>query len=317
MSNKHKEKSFSKCDSDEKLDRLYNMLCNVQSVVKQSNDDIKKLGKRVQAVDLRVDRIEQKVKSVEKKTDNTDGEIKQLKSTINELQQAKLECDMIIHGVPEIESDEQSLLTVVEIIIGQLNCDKPYNILSIYRLGKANDTSKKSKPRPINVQFEHKNQKATVLKAKKKVEISCDKIKLEDKSIGKSNQLIYFDERLTKETSFLYYNARQLRKQQLLKQAFILNGNLFVRETEDSEAIRIRNREQLFLYKKDNKSNSTKNDEFDIENGGTLSDSADESIEDNDEEADDSTYSPAQKKKQGAKRGNRGGRNTRTNRGGK
>lgn len=286
-----KDYSFSKLNSDEKLDKLYSMMCNIQSVAKQSNDNIKKLTKRVQAIDLRVDNIEQKLKSTNNKSNMVDGAMKNMQHKINELQQAKFECDMIIRGIPEIESDEQSLLTIVQIIIDKLNCDKPYNILSIYRVGKANVNKNNKSPRLLNVQFEHKNQKANILEAKKKVKICCDQIKLEDKPIGTSDQIVYFDERLTKETSDLYFDARQLRNQQLLKYVWVHNGAVFVKENDEAKTIRVRDQQQLSIFKKGSKHSSTRNDGSD--QGADSGSSSQSSDDDDDDASSDNEYEEA------------------------
>lgn len=201
---------------------------------------------------------------LKKKSDKIESEVNTLKATVNTLQQDKLARDLIIRGVPNVDTDEDGLLTLTNLMLKKINCDKPYNISSIQRVGR-NDVEQASKFRPILVQFEHETQKDNVLLAKKKVKLSCNEIEFEGKVLGSDAQVIYFDECLTKVNMDFFYHARMLRKKKLIKYAWTRSGTVFVKKDDGSKAVRITDMAQLRSFGKRRQNNSTPERESEIE----------------------------------------------------
>lgn len=69
-----------------------------------------------------------------------------------------------------------------------------------------------------------------------------------DKNVGTVNDVLYFDEHLTKELSQLYFMARSLRKRKLIKYVYIRNGALLVKRTDTSPVVKIIEPEELKVF---------------------------------------------------------------------
>lgn len=247
--------SFAKLNSDEKLERLFN---EVRSGNGQANKNHKDLSDKFDLLAERVVDVENKVKNIDIKYNLMEAKVKQLTVKIVDLQQKSLECNIIIRNIPEIEQSEDDLCAIVHLLIQKLALNIMPNISCVRRIGKKGDTQ--ITHRPILLQVTHKDEKIKLLTAKKKIKITCDQLLYQDKSVGTINDIIYFDEHLTKDVAQLYFTARTLRKRQLIKYVFIRNGTLFVKRSEKSPIVKITDLEELKIFEK-RPLNSTEYDE--------------------------------------------------------
>ena len=176
---------------------------------------------------------------------------------MNALRQEKMIADIIISGVPECENDNANLLPIVHTIMQKLSYEQPINIVSAHRIGRTMEVNGKKKERSILVQFSNKDEKYKVLACKKKQTITCDQIVINGRAAGTKEHKVFFDERITKATSDLFYAARKLKKRNLITHAWIRYGNLFVKKNNDADAIRIHDIQQLRAFEKRRKENSS------------------------------------------------------------
>lgn len=170
---------------------------------------------------------------------------------------------MIIRNIPEDKKYEDKLLEIVQLLIQKIQYTKPVNICSVQRIGTVVDGEAKQQNRPVVVKFASKSEMIDVLSVKKKVTINCSQILYGNEPIGTADQVIFFDERLTKLNSDLYYHARLLRKNGHVKYAWMRNGIVYVRKSENSSAVRIVEIQQCKSLEKKRKLNSTRNDNSD------------------------------------------------------
>lgn len=238
--NNKQNQSFESLSTDDKLNRLYTTIRaeagNNSKNFSDISSDIKSIKNNIDAMEARVDRVDKKYVRV------TD-EIQQLKRTVNDLQQSALLCDVIIRGVVEVEQNKDELLTIVQLIIAKVNCQQVVSICLIRRMGRTIEGKKST--RPILVTLNSRDEKKSLMAAKRKVQLNCSQIEFENKVIGTNQQTIYFDEHLTKTTNGLCYIARQLRKRQILKHWWVRDGLLFIRRKDGVDAIRIEDKLQL------------------------------------------------------------------------
>lgn len=286
-----KAKSFSKLSNEEKLDRLYSLLCSESAVAKSRHDEntksFEEVKENIKCLEKRVDRME-------KYSDTVNEEIHRLKLTVNNLQQSAYCNELIIHGVPETEKNDDDLLTTVQLILQQVQCLPAPVIRAVKRFGKENQADKRN--RPILLQLNHYSEKEALLAKKKGVKVTCDKIIVNGKALGTSNESIFFDERLTQHTADLFRNARTLRKQQKLKFVWIRNGKLYIRKKDGDKANCINCQEQLDKIARLNKRkyNSTP---IDIDDRSEMSDTDDDS----EDELSEERISPERKKTRNGK----------------
>lgn len=237
-----KEKEFSELNIDDKLKNLYSMMCMESENAKLRHQEV--TGKFAE-LGTRIEVIEKKCLDVDERCSELSHTVEQLKSTVNDLQQSALHCDLLIQGVPEIEENDQELSSIIHQVINKVPF-KPINgIASLHRVGKAKKQTEATKPRPVLLKLENEDDKKGLLKAKKTVSISCDQFNCRGSPLGTKNQLIYFDERVTKYTADLFFEARKLRERNVIQSAWVRNGILKVKRSKDSDVIRIVNSQQL------------------------------------------------------------------------
>lgn len=247
--------SFAMLSSEDKLDRMYNEIrCGNGLSAKNHKELSGKLDKLVE----RVVTVENKVENIDSKCNFLESKVKQLTVKVIDLEQKNLECNIVVRNVPEIEKNEQDLCAIVNLLIQRLKLDFEPNICCIRRMGKKGHSP--TVHRPILLQVTDKVDKTKLLIAKKKTKITCDQLAYEDKNVGTVDNVVYFDEHLTKELSQLYFLARNLRKRQLVKYVFIRNGTLLIKRSDNSPVVKIVDQEELKSFEK-RKLNSTELDE--------------------------------------------------------
>ena len=250
-----KVSSFASLNTDQKLCAMYTMMCDMQEV---NTRKLEEIGRQLNDIDTRFGEVENRVSGVEVNNVEVKHEVDKLKQTINALRQDKMIADIIISGVPECESENKDkMFPLVQTIMETLSCDKPYTIVSAHRIGRASDVNGKKKDRSILVQFANKDEKYDILACKKKKTITCDQIVLNGEPVGTNEQKIYFDERLTKSTNDLYYAARKLRSKNLITHTWIRYGNVYVKEDDSTDPIRILDKLQLRAFEKRRKDDSS------------------------------------------------------------
>lgn len=245
--------SFSQLATEDKLDKLIKI---VQNGFANTEKEVKDLSKRFLKVETKILVIEKRVETFENMHDQIVERVHSLQAEVNSLHQDKLLCDMIIRGIPSnIATDEQALLTLVQLLIDKTNCAAPINITAVRRLGRPNANS--NAKTPILVQFAHQAERDSVLASKKKVRLNCAQITYEGQPIGLESDIIYFEESLTKPISDIYYNARVLRKRLLIKHTWIRSGIVYIRVNENDKAIKITDVHQLKRFEKRHRLSST------------------------------------------------------------
>lgn len=221
---------FAQLSSDDKLNKMWEKLCQVDDQSKEMILNINTLKSEIGKIDARVEKCEYR-------NNDLAEEVKSLKITVNDLQQAALDNDVIIRNVDEIEKNEDDLLTVTQLILDKINIPVPVNILNVRRLGRMTEGSKRN--RSILVTLGSAAERDRVMAAKRKVAIKGSQIVFENMAVGKDDTFIFFDENLTKHTADLYYAARQLRKRQQLKFVWVRRGKLYAKKRDGDQPTRI------------------------------------------------------------------------------
>lgn len=286
---------------DSKLDKLLNKM---DAESKKADDRHADLSSDIRKVHEKVIKIEKRVSHVEFNNKIMNEELHRLKITVNSLQQSMYKEELVIRGVPEVETNDDELFYVVQQIVKSVKCVPEPTICKVHRFGKKINNVNNSH-RTILVQFGHLTESYNLLAKKKQIKLTCDQIKREDDTpVGPATQLIYFDERLTKATNDLFRTARIMRKQMKLKAAWIKKGKLFVRKQDGDNAVRILTQEQLEQLDRKRKLNSTPVDPADdviMETSSIVNENDDDYSE------RDSTVKPSTKKLRSGNTEQRGG----------
>lgn len=301
--NKGKEASFSTKSVDEKLDQLYQMMRAESGVNKKWREEVRD---ELKSVSKKVSHLEKRVHHVESNNKDMQSEITVMQNAVHEIQQTALALDIIIKGIPEVEQSNTELCGIIRSVFEKINCSSLLSeVAAVTRLGRQPaDNTTANRTRVILLQMKTLRSKQQLMELKRKTKLNCSDITFNEQPLA-TDKLIFFDERLTKYTSDLHYEARQLKSKKVCHSVWIRNGTVFVRKNQTSEAKKIISSQQLQLLNKRSRK-STPESEDDDESIQCLS----EDSETSDADEDDSIAEPDPKKNK--KDGdNVGGPNTR------
>lgn len=79
-------------------------------------------------------------------------------------------------------------------------------------------------------------------------DMNCSKIDFKGECLGKENDLIYINEKLTPEKSKLFANARDVKKKGYFKAASVNKGDILVRTIDDEAKTRKSEVKQNWIF---------------------------------------------------------------------
>lgn len=175
------------------------------------------------------------------------GEVQDMKRSLNNFEQRELNSNVIIRGVPEVPNEKQSETGhIVYEILKLLSFESSNEIVDIFRFGQSGKS-----PRPIMLKMFSSASKKTLLSSKKKCRIAAESIRINGRSIGSANDVIFMDEQLTPFSASIYYGARNLKKEKVVSFAWTTDGTVFVKKDEKSKPIKLSSpREVSIVYER-------------------------------------------------------------------
>lgn len=208
-----------------------------------------KLDNRLTIVESQCNNLERKQKKQQKFCTKVGSEVDKLKISVAVLEQERLERNVIIKGVPELQNEDSvALEDKVESIFCFLDTDfESQYLTSVRRIGNNKD---KNKNRLIVAQLSDVTIKSKVMKGLAAKNMNCSHFTYTSgMEWGSSDKKIYLSDDLTPTMSKVYYHARQLKKQKIVKYAWTKLGRIYVKEKDDSRAYKISSMEQLADFK--------------------------------------------------------------------
>lgn len=154
-------------------------------------------------------------------------------------EQQALNHNIIINGAPEEEGEntKQQVIDIARVL--QVNLIETDIKTAIRKSTSGSSTT--GFPRTIAVTFNSKEVRDSILKSKSLRKITT-------KSINQQSQQdrpIYIGEQLTGRKQFLSKIARDLKRTGVVKFAWVKYGDIFIRHSEESRIIKIKNQTQL------------------------------------------------------------------------
>lgn len=202
---------------NDKMDQMTDRFNGVETLLKSENEKLRK-----------------QLENADKKYELVCGKVDEMAAQINRLKQENISRNVMIKGVPEIETDVAHLKSMVSLIFGKLRYQFPLTYVDCFRIGRKKDDT----CRPIVVILPNVGLKNLIIKDKRSTKISCANFSNDGNLWGRSDQLIYIDEHLTRENHLLFMSARKL-KTLGFKYVWTRNGRVFVRFNEGSKVISV------------------------------------------------------------------------------
>lgn len=170
------------------------------------------------------DRVREEVMQLHAVLEKKDAEITQLNTRIDDLelkldqaeQYSRRNC-IRIAGLPESENEDTTSVTM-ELINDTMALDPPLELQEVDRLHRVGKPDSQ-KPRGIIVKFATYRSRARVFSAK---------AALSDKRFGPTQTKVYINDDLTRLRAKLLYEARKLKKQKLIHDAWTREGTVLV-----------------------------------------------------------------------------------------
>lgn len=199
--------------------------------------------------------LECQYKELELKHKHLQLEVSDLRASVNAMQQKNLTCDIIVRGIPEVESEAHSLESLASAILGSIGAPIDVNeIKDIRRLGRqaAESSKNEKKKRPILISFKTAESRGVVIAAKKKKkDLNCSNVTFFAEKLGTSTEKIYIEERLTEYSSKLFFEVRELKRKGVIKYVWINDGQILTRREEKERVKCITCEEDLNIYFED------------------------------------------------------------------
>lgn len=193
-------------------------------------------------------RLEEKcsiISRLESDNDKLKSSYNDLKNNMNLLEQQARSTNMEIQCVPENKSE--NLVNTVLQLGKVLDCDVSETEIShCTRIAKLN--TQNQRPRSILVCFRTQRLRDKFIAGASKFNKDNIKDKLNTSHLGigcDRPQAIYLVEHLTPENKDLHAAARTRAKEIGFKHAWVRNGRIFLRKTDGSDVILVRNKDQL------------------------------------------------------------------------
>lgn len=186
--------------------------------------------------------LQKKIELLEADNRTLKEEVHAQRKQTNDIEQYGRRNNLEIHGIEE--TSEENVLEIVQVVAKQLHLElEPAEIEAAHRIKSSKKAKPKptltkqnpSRPAPIIVRFVNRATRDTWME-KRKTGLSSSNV------VGGTNpSKVYLSENLTYSNRHLAFLARQAGRNLEFKFVWTKNGNVFMKKTEQSATIRIKN----------------------------------------------------------------------------
>lgn len=192
-----------------------------------------------------IENITQENIELRNEIDMLNNKINKVNNIMDTQDQLGLDHNLVFNGVTETTSEDPQHLIIQ--IAAALNVNVTEEHIST-AIRKSTTTADTGFPRSIIASFRSKQKRDEIL-TKKHTQITTQ-------CLGLVNELqhrpIYVAEQLTARKQYLFKMARDIKRAKIIRFAWAKNGEIFIRKTEDSRIIKIKNLEQLQQFENAN-----------------------------------------------------------------
>uniref|UniRef100_A0A2A4IW47 FP protein C-terminal domain-containing protein n=1 Tax=Heliothis virescens TaxID=7102 RepID=A0A2A4IW47_HELVI len=228
-----------------------NMINTINKELEPVRDEMKEIVKSMFFINAKFDEIEKRQQTCNDTVLKLELENEELKKTIGDLQvriniieQQSRSNNLEIQCMPE--NKNENLYDIITKLANVVNCDiKEKDILHCSRIAKSNPSS--TRPRSIIVQLASPRLRDVLLASTIKYNKNNPQEKLNSAHLGISGHTspVYIMEHLSPANKALHAAARIKAKEKDYKYVWVRNGKVFVRKTDGSEYLLIKNMNSL------------------------------------------------------------------------
>lgn len=221
-------------------------LTNLNQQISGFEQSLSFISKQYDSLVQAVNEKNEIIKNLASHNQNLSSQVRDLKDKLSQVEQSLRIANVKITGVPEHKSENlvrtvEQLGRIVESPIAESD------ILHVTRIAKFNKESKR--PRSIIVKLQNQNRRDELLAAVSRFNKKNrdKKLNTEHLGIGGHSQPIFVSEHLTLTMKHLHAATRMKAREVGFKFVWIRDGRIFVRKSELSPAICIKDEESLKL----------------------------------------------------------------------
>lgn len=194
------------------------------------------------------DELQIKVNQLESERKDYKKYVQTLEDRIDSLEFNNRATSIELRNLPKQQSEtKEALQSYIKCIGKELSIDvESRDIKNIFRVNtKATSTAKPAGTSPIIVEFSSNTTKDKIINSlkkyrKNKKQLTTDIVKLPGPSTP-----IYISENLTAKMKRLYYLSREYARSNTYLYCWTSHGNIYLRKTENSPAIRVKSEDDL------------------------------------------------------------------------
>uniref|UniRef100_A0A147BAN2 Putative crack-1 is transposable element n=1 Tax=Ixodes ricinus TaxID=34613 RepID=A0A147BAN2_IXORI len=214
-----------------KHDAVFAKLTQQEKTIEEIEESMEMLGSQYDEILKKVKTQEDTTLELNKKMSKTESEmskqemeIRELKTTVDNMEQYSRRKNVEIHGIQKEENE--NLLEMIQCLANKLQLPVPAteDVEAVHRL-----SAREGKIPPIIVRFNERSARDQWL----------------TKRVALRQEKIFINENLTKSVRELLWSARQWAKEKNYKFVWVKNGKIFVRQSEHRAVIRINRQEDL------------------------------------------------------------------------
>lgn len=204
--------------------------------------ELKEMRKSLSFISTMFEEMRRENAELKKKVNEEIKQRKKLAERVGELEEAleggerdKIKNNIVMSGIERQDRREKAREVVMKVIRAmKLNINE-HEILNARRMDENRDNS------PIVVEMKTREVQTEIIKARKTIgSITTTECELKGK-----NTNIYINEQLTRRMSGLFYKAREAKKEKQYKFLWTRENKIYMKKTETSTKIRIRNNDDL------------------------------------------------------------------------
>ncbi|XP_065224327.1 uncharacterized protein LOC135848355 [Planococcus citri] len=208
------------------MDKLTELVTNMAQDLKQIKSTTGQTNSKVEDIGVKLDKIGSEHEQMKEDIDYLIEENKWLRSHFNDLEQYSRKPNIIVSGIP-VQKDED-LYNVMKTLGKELEVTlQEYDIVAVHRLPSKSDTP------PIIVRLLNYDKKSSLISGAKRLKPKTDMLGINPPVP------IYISEHLSYETAKILKYAQNLRKDNLIRFAWVKDGKVLVRVKEDSPVVRM------------------------------------------------------------------------------
>lgn len=213
----------------------------VRSEISSLTDSMNFINDSIENINTDIANYKSKVDTVLKENETLRSELNIITNRFNQLEQVSRASNLEIQCVPERKSE--NLLSMVEHLSKTVSCPvQESDILYCSRIAKKNPES--PRPRSILIKLNSPRSRDTLLAATIKYNKSHPQERLNTGHLGfgaDKKTAVYVTENLTPENKALHAAARVRAKELQYKHVWVRSGRIYMRKTDTSEYVLVRN----------------------------------------------------------------------------